>query len=154
MKDYTQYMKRALELAQKASELGEVPVGAVVVKRSTGEIIGEGYNRRESDKSPLAHAEIIAINNASEKLGGWRLIGCELYVTLEPCPMCSGAIINSRIERVIYGAKDKKAGCCGSVINMFEMPFNHKPLIISGVMEEECTEILKEFFKALRSKKN
>lgn len=148
------YMTCALELAQTAFDLGEVPVGAVVVKRSTGEIVGEGYNRRECDKSPLAHAEIMAIKNASERLGGWRLIDCELFVTLEPCPMCSGAIINSRIERVIYGAKDTKAGCCGTVINMFEMPFNHKPQIVSGVLESECADILSRFFKLLRNKKN
>ena len=120
-------MKKALELAKKAYEIGEATIGAVVVKKSTGQIVGQGYNRRETDKSPLAHAEIIAIEEASKALGGWRLIDCELYVTLEPCPMCAGAIINSRIERVIYGAEDKKAGSLSSVINLFELPYNHKP---------------------------
>ncbi len=146
------YMKRALELASSAAKIGEVPVGAVVVKKSTGEIVGEGYNRRETDKSPLAHAEISAIAQASKKLGGWRLIGCEIYVTLEPCPMCAGAIINSRIERVIFGASDKKAGSCGSVLNLFDFPYNHKPEIVSGVLEEECSNILSTFFKQLRDK--
>lgn len=144
------YMKKSLELAKKAMEKGEVPVGAVVVKKSTGEIVGEGYNRRESGISPLAHAEIIAISQASQKLGGWRLIDCELFVTLEPCPMCAGAIINSRLERVIFGASDLKAGSCGSVINLFEYPFNHKPEITSGVLQESCSGILSEFFAELR----
>lgn len=146
------FMKKALLLAQKAYDIGEVPVGAVVVKRSTGEIVGEGYNRRETDKSPLAHAEIEAISNASKKLGGWRLVDCDLYVTLEPCPMCAGAIINSRVERVFFGAYDKKAGACGSVVNLFELPFNHFPEISGGVMEEECSGILSDFFKKLREK--
>ncbi len=147
------FMSRALQLAEKAAMLGEVPVGAVVVRKSTGEIVGEGYNLRESEKSPLAHAEIIAIENASKKLGGWRLIDCEMFVTLEPCPMCCGAIINSRVERVVFGAYDKKAGSCQSVTNLFELPYNHKPEIIGGVMEERCSKILSDFFKALRNKK-
>lgn len=147
-----QYMAHALELAQKAADIGEVPVGAIVVKRSTGEIVGEGYNLRESGKSPLAHAEIIAINEASRRLGGWRLIDCELFVTLEPCPMCCGAIINSRVERVVFGAFDKKAGSCESVINLFELPYNHRPQVVSGVCEEQCSAILSEFFKSLRTK--
>lgn len=146
------YMKRAIELAKIAAENGEVPVGAVVVKRSTGEIVGEGYNKRETKKSPLAHAEIEAVNQASLTLGGWRLVDCEIYVTLEPCPMCAGAIINSRLERVVFGAYDKKAGACGSVVNLFELPFNHFPEIKGGVMQEESAEILSEFFKDLRSK--
>lgn len=146
------YMEYALELAKKAYALGEVPVGAVVVKRSTGEIVGEGFNKRETEKSPLAHAEIEAISMASKKLGGWRLVDCDLYVTLEPCPMCSGAIINSRVERVFFGASDKKAGCCGSVIDMFSLPFNHFPEIYGGIMEAECSQILSEFFKNLRLK--
>ncbi len=146
-------MKKALELAKKAYDMGEAPIGAVVVKKSTGQIVGEGYNRRETDKSPLAHAEIIAIEEAAKALGGWRLIDCELYVTLEPCPMCAGAIINSRIERVIYGAEDKKAGSLSSVINLFELPYNHKPQITSGVLQEECSQILSDFFKELRIKK-
>lgn len=149
----TLYMKKALELAKKAYDMGEAPIGAVVVKKSTGQIVGEGYNRRETDKSPLAHAEIIAIEEAAKTLGGWRLIDCELYVTLEPCPMCAGAIINSRIERVIYGAEDKKAGSLSSVINLFELPYNHKPQITSGVLQEECSQILSDFFKELRIKK-
>ncbi len=144
------YMLRALELAKTAALLGEVPVGAVVVRKTTGEIVGEGYNRREIDKDSLAHAEIIAIDNASKKLGGWRLVDCEIYVTLEPCPMCAGAIINSRIERVIYGASDSKAGCCKSVINLFELPFNHRPEVIGGVLEEQCSGILSDFFRNLR----
>lgn len=146
------YMKRAIELAKIAAENGEVPVGAVVVKRSNGEIVGEGYNKRETKKSPLAHAEIEAVNQASLTLGGWRLVDCEIYVTLEPCPMCAGAIINSRLERVVFGAYDKKAGACGSVVNLFELPFNHFPEIKGGVMQEESAEILSEFFKDLRSK--
>lgn len=144
------YMERALQLAAKAGEIGEVPVGAVVVKKSTGEIVGEGYNRRECDKSPLAHAEIIAISQASRNLGGWRLIDCELFVTLEPCPMCAGAIINSRVERVIFGAEDYKAGSCGSVLNLFEYPYNHKAEVTKGVLQQRCSEILSEFFAELR----
>lgn len=148
-----EYMNAALELAQKAYTLGEVPVGAVVVRKSTGEIVGKGYNRRETDKDPLAHAEISAIKQASETLGGWRLIDCDIYVTLEPCPMCCGAIINSRIERVVFGAFDKKSGSAESVVNMFELPFNHKPEIVSGVEEKKCAKILKDFFAELREKK-
>lgn len=146
------YMSRAIELAKKAALLLEVPVGAVVVKKATGEIVGEGYNLRESEKDPLAHAEIIAIREASRKLGGWRLTDCELFVTLEPCPMCCGAMINSRIERVVFGAYDGKAGSCGSVIDLFGLPYNHKPLIQGGVMQKECADILSDFFKALRKK--
>lgn len=144
------YMKRAIELAEQAGKMGEIPVGAVVVKRSTGEIIAEGFNRRESDRNALAHAEISAINDACRRLGGWRLIGCDLYVTLEPCPMCCGAIINSRVERVIYGADDYKAGSVCSVQKMFDMPYNHKPEVISGIMAEECGELLSSFFKRIR----
>lgn len=143
-------MKRAVELAELAGSMGEIPVGAVVVKRETGEIVAEGYNRRESDKNALAHAELIAINEACRKLGGWRLIGCDLYVTLEPCPMCCGAIINSRVERVIYGADDMKAGSVFSLQQMFELPYNHKPEIIRGVMSEECGELLSSFFRRIR----
>ena len=143
-------MRRAIELAELAGSMGEIPVGAVVVKRETGEIVAEGYNRRESDKNALAHAELIAINEACKKLGGWRLIGCDLYVTLEPCPMCCGAIINSRVERVIYGADDMKAGSVFSLQQMFELPYNHKPEIIRGVMSEECGELLSSFFRRIR----
>lgn len=145
------YMNEALLLAREASADGEVPVGAVVV--CDGKIVGRGRNRREKDKNALAHAEIEAINEACRTLGGWRLWKCDLYVTLEPCPMCTGAIINSRIKRLIYGAKDTKAGSCESVVNLFDLPYNHKPEVISGVLEEEASENLKIFFKNLRKKK-
>lgn len=144
-------MKAAILLAKEAAEDDEVPVGAVIVK--DGEIISTGRNRREKGKNALCHAEIEAINSACKILGGWRLWQCELFVTLEPCPMCSGAIINSRIKKVTFGAYDKKAGCCGSVTNLFDLPFNHKPEIIGGFMEEECAEILSKFFKNLRNKR-
>ena len=153
MTDDERYMKRALELAAAAAAEGEVPVGAVVVKQSTGEIVGEGYNRRETDKSPLAHAEIIAIDAASRRLGGWRLVDCALYVTLEPCPMCAGAVINSRTERLIYGASDPKAGSCGSVTDLFSYPYNHIPPIEGGVLAEECSRLLTDFFRQLRMRK-
>lgn len=146
-------MLEAIGLARLAAAEGETPVGAVVVKKSTGEIVGRGYNRRENAKSPLAHAEIIALDEASRTLGGWRVLGCELFVTLEPCPMCAGAIINSRIERVVYGAKDYKAGSVESVQKMFELPYNHKPEITAGVLEEECANLLSEFFRELRASK-
>ena len=146
------YMQIALELARQAYEINEVPVGAIVVKKSTGKIIGKGYNRREIDKNPLAHAEIAAIKQAAETLGGWRLLDCDIYVTLEPCPMCCGAIINSRIERVIFGAFDSKSGSVESIINMFDLPFNHKPKIVSGIMQKECSEILSDFFTELRKR--
>ncbi len=147
------YMRKALELAKLAAEQDEVPVGAIVVKKSTGEIVGRGFNRREYGKSPLTHAEMIAIDEASRRLGGWRLIDCELFVTLEPCPMCAGAIINSRIERVIFGTADSKAGSCGSVVNLFELPYNHKPELAGGVLAEECAGVLSDFFKNLRARK-
>ena len=146
------YMQIALELARQAYEINEVPVGAIVVKKSTGKIIGKGYNRREIDKNPLAHAEIAAIKQAAETLGGWRLLDCDIYVTLEPCPMCCGAIINSRIERVIFGAFDSKSGSVESIINMFDLPFNHKPKIVSGIMQKEFSEILSDFFTELRKR--
>ena len=146
------YMQIALELARQSYEINEVPVGAIVVKKSTGKIIGKGYNRREIDKNPLAHAEIAAIKQAAETLGGWRLLDCDIYVTLEPCPMCCGAIINSRIERVIFGAFDSKSGSVESIINMFDLPFNHKPKIVSGIMQKECSEILSDFFTELRKR--
>lgn len=144
-------MMTALRLADEAALEGEVPVGAVIVK--DGEIVSMGRNRREKGKNALYHAEIEAINSACEKLGGWRLWQCEMFVTLEPCPMCSGAIINSRIRKVTFGAYDKKAGCCGSVIDMFSLPFNHKPEIVGGFMEEECAEKLSQFFKKIRNKR-
>lgn len=146
------YMEIALELAKQAYELNEVPVGAIVVKKTTGEIVGRGYNRREIDKNPLAHAEIAAIKEAAETLGGWRLLDCEMFVTLEPCPMCCGAIINSRIERVIFGAFDAKSGSAESIIKMFELPYNHKPDVVSGILQKECSEILSDFFIKLRKK--
>lgn len=146
------YMEAALKLAKRAYNIGEVPVGAVVVKRSTGEIVGTGYNRRETDKNPLAHAEIEAIREASLNLGGWRLSGCVLYVTLEPCPMCCGAVINSRLDRVVFGAYDKKAGSAYSVQEMFSLPYNHIPEANGGIMEKECSELLSEFFSMLRNK--
>lgn len=142
------FMKRALELADMAASLGEVPVGAVVVK--DGEIISEGYNRRETDKNALAHAEVIAINGACEKLGGWRLHMCELYVTLEPCPMCAGAIVNSRIKRVVVGARDHRAGAFGSLINLNLYPLNHHPEVAFGVFEEESVKKLQMFFGNIR----
>lgn len=144
-------MLEALALAKLSAEEGEVPVGAVVV--CDGEIVGRGRNRRELGKNALYHAELEAIDSACKKLGGWRLHRCEMYVTLEPCPMCAGAIINSRIKTLIFGASDKKAGSAGSVINLFELPYNHKPEIISGVMEKECAALLSSFFKSLRENK-
>jgi tRNA(adenine34) deaminase len=145
------FMKKALELASLSKEEGEVPVGAVVV--CDGKIIGTGRNRRETEKNALCHAEIEAIDNACKTLGGWRLFKCDLYVTLEPCPMCAGAIINSRIKNVYFGAKDYKNGACGSVVNLFLLDFNHKPNFQQGILENECSEILTSFFKDLREKK-
>ena len=142
------FMQMALELAKEAFDAGEVPVGCVVVR--DGQVVGTGRNRREQDKNALCHAEIEAINEACRKLGGWRLWECTLYVTLEPCPMCAGAIINARIPRVVYGASDAKCGATGSVCNLFSMEFNHHPQVESGILEEECGELLKEFFKNLR----
>ena len=143
------FMRLAIEQAQIAAALGEIPVGAVVVKE--GQVIGRGYNRREVDSSATAHAEVLAIEDACKALGTWRLTDCELYVTLEPCPMCAGAIINSRIRRVIYGVKDERAGCCGSVADFFAMPFNHTPLSRSGILEEDCRKLLTDFFQQLRN---
>ena len=144
------YMKEALWCAKMAAALGEAPSGAIIV--SDGVIIARGYNRREIDKNALKHAEITAIDRACKKLGGWRLPKCTMYVTLEPCPMCAGAIINSRIERVVFGAYDKKAGSVESVIKMFELPYNHKPICKGGVLEDKCSSILSEFFAKLRKK--
>lgn len=145
------FMKEALALAKEAADEGEVPVGAVVVLGE--EIVGRGRNRRETGKNALAHAELEAIDEACRTLGGWRLWQCDIYVTLEPCPMCTGAIINSRIKKLVYGASDYKAGSCSSVINLFELPYNHKPEVVSGFMQDECAEILSDFFKELRKKK-
>lgn len=143
-------MSQALALAEKAAEMGEAPVGCVVVL--DGEIIGRGYNLREDSGNPLTHAEIIAINEACRHVGGWRLCGAELYVTLEPCPMCAGACINSRIDRVVFGAHDPKAGSIGSVVNLFELPYNHRPRVTSGVLADECANILSRFFLSLRER--
>lgn len=151
MTEQEKYMRAALRLAQKAADEGEVPVGAVVV--CDGKIVGRGRNRRETRKDALHHAEIEAIGKACKKLGGWRLHRCDIYVTLEPCPMCAGAIINSRIKTVYFGAPDAKAGSCGTLVNLFELPYNHKPEVVSGLMEEECAGILKSFFRELRRKK-
>ena len=144
------YMKEALLFAEKAGKKGEIPVGAVIVK--DGEIIATGYNRREQDNTALGHAEIEAINNACKALNRWRLDDCELYVTLEPCPMCAGAIINARLKKVVFGAFDKKAGSCSndSVIDLFSLPYNHKPEVWAGICEKQCSEILSDFFKNLR----
>ncbi len=144
-------MLRALELAREAGDEGEVPVGAVVVYQ--GKIISEGRNRRERDKNALCHAELEAIDGACRALGGWRLWQCELYVTLEPCPMCAGAIINARIPRVVFGASDPKAGSCGSVTDLFAMPYNHHPQVFSGFLEEAAAGLLRDFFRRLREKR-
>ena len=144
-------MDAALELAMEAAREGEVPVGAVVVK--DGQVIATGRNRRELGKNALYHAELESIHNACQALGGWRLWQCELYVTLEPCPMCTGAIINSRIPKVYYGARDPKAGSCGSVVNLFSLPYNHRPQVVEGILGERCAQALTDFFAALREKK-
>lgn len=141
-------MLLALEQARISADELEVPVGAVVVRK--GEIVSVGRNRREKGKNALAHAEIEAIDAACRRLGGWRLWECELFVTLEPCPMCTGAIINSRIRRLVFGASDTKAGSCGSVINLFDYPYNHKPEVVSGFMKDECSALLTDFFARLR----
>lgn len=145
------YMREALSLAKKAAELGEVPVGAVAVW--DGKIVGRGYNRRETDKNALRHAEIAAIDEACRTLGGWRLWKCDLYVTLEPCPMCAGAILNARVRRVIFGAPDEKNGSCGSVVNLFELPYTHKPELCGGVLANESAALLSDFFRDLRKKR-
>ncbi|MBQ3100876.1 MAG: nucleoside deaminase [Clostridia bacterium] len=149
--DDSYYMKKALENAGIAFNIGEIPVGAVIVK--DGEIISSGYNERETGKSATAHAELLAIERACKKLGSWRLHGCTLYVTLEPCPMCSGAIINSRIERVVCALKDPKAGALGSVLDMNSYPFNHKCRVEFGLMEKNARQLLQDFFNLLRSKR-
>ena len=148
----TEFMNIAIEQAKLAAAELEVPVGAVIVRN--GEVVSVGRNRRATGKNALAHAEIEAIDLACKKLGGWRLWECEMYVTLEPCPMCTGAIINSRIRRLIYGASDYKAGSCGSVVNLFDLPYNHKPEVVSGFMAEECSALLSDFFAELRRIKN
>lgn len=145
------YMKAALKLAEKALALGEVPIGCVIVHE--GKIIGRGYNRRNTDKNTLAHAEITAINKASKKIGDWRLEECTLYVTLEPCQMCAGAIVQARVPEVVMGCMNPKAGCGGSILNILEMPeFNHQVQVTRGVLEEECSAVLKKFFTELRKR--
>ena len=142
------FMDLALELAKEAAAEGEVPVGCVITRGD--EIVGRGRNRREKDKSALAHAEIEAISEACRNLGGWRLWECTLYVTLEPCPMCAGAIVNARIPRVVYGASDAKCGAVKSVCSLFSMEFNHHPKVEFGILEEDCAALLTEFFQKLR----
>ena len=137
-------MSIALDEAKKAFDEGEVPVGAVIIK--DGKLLAMAHNNREASNDATGHAETLAIRKACENIGSWRLEDCELYVTLEPCPMCMGAIINSRIKRVVYGAKDAKAGACGSLVNLTSYPFNHKPIIDHDVMEDECAQILSDFF--------
>lgn len=143
-------MNEAIEEAKKAFDLGEVPVGAVIVK--DGRIVGRGHNLTETNKDPTAHAEVLAIREAAKALGGWRLSGCTMYVTLEPCSMCAGALMWSRMERLVIGAMDSKAGACGSVLNIVENPkLNHRIQVDVGVMEEECSNLLKQFFQELRT---
>ena len=152
MTEQEKYMKEAIRQAKKAYALGEVPIGCVIVYE--GKIIGRGYNRRNTDKNTLAHAEITAINKASKKIGDWRLEGCCLYVTLEPCQMCAGAIVQSRMQKVVIAAMNPKAGCAGSVLNLLQMAqFNHQVEIEQGLLEAECAELLSSFFKELREKK-
>ena len=141
-------MELALEQARLAANLNETPIGAVLVWES--EVVASAFNRRELDRIATAHAEILAINEACRKLGGWRLHKATLYVTLEPCPMCAGAIINARIKRVVYGASDRKAGCCGSILDLFREPFNHHPEVTGGILAEESAALLSSFFKKLR----
>jgi len=148
--EHEKYMAAALELARSAGERGEIPVGCVIVMDR--KIVGRGQNRREGKKNALAHAEIEAISDACSVLGGWRLGKCRLYVTLEPCPMCAGAIINARIPEIYFGASDPSSGACGSVINIFEERFGHRPLILGGIMERECSSLLSDFFQKLRKK--
>ncbi len=145
---HSDYMDIALEQAQNALPHGDVPIGCIIVKDSN--IVGRGYNTRERDKNALGHAELVAINDACKNLASWRLSGCTLYVTLEPCPMCMGAIINSRIDLVVFGALDSKAGCCGSVIDLNEQSFNHKVEILAGIRELKCQKTLRNFFQKLR----
>ena len=149
MTEQEKYMKEAIRQAKKAYALGEVPIGCVIVYE--GRIIGRGYNRRNTDKNTLAHAEITAIKKASKKIGDWRLEGCSLYVTLEPCQMCAGAIVQARIDEVVMGSMNPKAGCGGSILNILEMPeFNHQVKVTRGVLVEECSALLTDFFKELR----
>ena len=146
-------MQLALELADEAAALEEVPVGAVIVHKPTGRIVGEGYNRRETDRSPLAHAEIMAIDQASRTLGGWRLLDSVLYVTLEPCPMCAGAILHARLDQVVFGTRDPKGGAVRSMEEMFALPYHWKPEVYEGLLQAECAGKLTNFFRMLRAKK-
>jgi tRNA(adenine34) deaminase len=145
-------MRQAIGLAREAAAEGEVPVGALVVRG--GAVVGRGRNRRETGRNALSHAELEAIGSACAALGGWRLPGCDLYVTLEPCPMCAGAAINARIRRVVFGAHDPKAGSCGSIVDLFQLPYNHRPEAVGGVLEEECASLLTDFFRRLREKQS
>lgn len=150
--DHEYFMDMALTEAKNAYNIDEVPIGCVIVYK--GEVIGRGYNTRISDKNPLCHAEIKAISQAAKTVGDWRLEGCTLYVTVEPCPMCSGAILQARMDRVVFGCRNPKAGCCGSILNMMDDDrFNHKVEIIKGIREEECSGLMKDFFKLRRVKK-
>ncbi len=145
------FMRRALHYARLCAKRGEIPVGCVIVRN--GEIVSWGNNARETGKNALRHAELVAIDRACRKLGGWRLWECDMYVTLEPCVMCTGAIINSRIKNVYFGAHDPKAGCLGSFMNLNDFPFNHHPNVTGGVLESECSALIKDFFKKLREEK-
>ncbi len=147
------YMQHALRLAARAAGEGEVPVGAVIVRRGTGEIVGEGWNRRETARHALAHAELMAIDAACRRLGGWRLPDCAMFVTLEPCPMCAGGIIQARIDELWYGAIDPKSGAVQSVETMFALPYNYRPEVHTGLMQDECSAILSDFFRALRERR-
>lgn len=149
--DKEYYMEAALEQAKKAYALGEIPIGAVITKND--EIISQAYNRRETGKNALFHAELEVISDACKRLGGWRLWECELYVTLEPCPMCAGAIVNAKIPKVFFGAYDDKNGACGSALNVLEMPNNFRPYVEGGILEDRCKELIKEFFAQLREHK-
>lgn len=146
--DHEAYMSQALELARQALAAGEVPVGCVIVRE--GQVVGRGRNRREADRTALGHAELDAIRQACAALGGWRLEGCALYVTLEPCPMCAGAILNARISKVFFGARDRAMGACGGVLNLFMEDFPNRPALVGGVLEKECGEVLSRFFRRLR----
>ena len=149
--DHKYFMKKAIHQARRAIELGEVPIGCVIV--CDGKVIGRGFNRRLTSHSTLAHAEIIAIRQACRKLGDWRLEGCTMYVTLEPCQMCSGALVQSRIDRVVVGAPNPKAGCAGSILNLLQVPqFNHQVEIINGVCADECSALLTDFFRDMRAR--
>ena len=147
-----EYMTLALERARRAYDLGEIPVGAIVIDPG-GNVIGEGWNLREHLQSPTAHAEILAIEQAAKRLGSWRLSGCTLYVTLEPCPMCAGAILHARLDQVVYGASDPKGGAVDSVEHLFTLPYNWTPEVHTGLLQAECAQVLKDFFRELRLKK-